>query len=508
MRSSITDSGVEVIYPTQVPRLKREYRTVNSEIASRMEARANTTSEFDTSTDYTFSPQNISSFHSPFNSLNPHLVVSTPDQSKVRFQEPHSLRHGNLGMFDNPVAVAMPPYQNKEFFRFLQTMAKDLEIEFSENCEKDIIEKVCDLKRSLKSNQFQASKYSEECRDLQERLNIKQVENAKLQQQVDQSANEARKTLSDLLACKKDCETIEAESLKKMESQEKLIGKLESELAKVTKREAQLAKENQTQTAISNEIQSLSKTHETTLSKKKQLETDLLNLQEKQKNLVKENQDLKALISSNEKELQQLRKLAEAAKDSTEEKKQLEKKIAFTKSKYLKKMKNVENESTKIIHQLYVEIKILKNIIELHVDNSNLASNELTSPIEEIKLELDKRLFTSPESDSNVLYLRQLYENRYINALNESKELLDSNRINETMIVNLFKLSIGYFEKLIPRHEKNSYFNLLVKELHNRKILSKNDLNLINKLVETFDYLFGEVNSKMTEVEKRAIPNL
>ncbi|KAI5963973.1 hypothetical protein CANMA_003570 [Candida margitis] len=104
--------------------------------------------------------------------------------------------------------------------------------------------------------------------------------------------------------------------------------------------------------------------------------------------------------------------------------------------------------------------------------------------------------------DPSTLYIRQLYENRYLQALKDQKDLADSNTINHATLANLLHINLHYFEKLVPKHDRLNYFKLLIKEYEMRKIVQSIDLNLIKKLVETDSILMSDVNKRLNELDK------
>lgn len=532
----------EVIRPFQVPKLRRNYRVVSQEVASRLEAKANTVEEYDTSTDFSsisVIPPQSSSIQSSCESIAVVRYANTRSQ-KVKFQEDQVLKQSrrvydndNGNDYDNNIDVGVThaeaegsgersicgksvqlvahAYQNSEYRHFLQTIAQELEIDTECLSNDKIIREVHCLKQLLRAAQMQVAESDTKEQFLQDKLCAQQMENSELCKQVEKSKGEANIVAKELHECQNVVNKLEMLMSEKQEKEiekDKEIQTLQSKLELLRTTEKELVAEKQ---CLQDEKLACNK-------KLVESERELEVVKKENQSIYKELKDSKdsletitntlGLLQTEQKVfLQQNTDLADSA---VKEIKKLEKKIAITKSKYIKKMKAAENESTKIIHHLYIETQLLRKIIDLHIDkkSTSLVGAELTSPIEEIKHELEKKLDCSLKTDSNFWYLCLLYENRYLDALKESKEFRDSNKINRTVLESLLKLSLLFFEKLIPSQEKVSYFNLVVKELLNRSVLKNSDLNFTQKLANTYEYLLSEVSKKMAEEEKRNIPNL
>lgn len=358
-----------------------------------------------------------------------------------------------------------------------------------------------------------------------------------LEAQLKESSMNAAKTILELLECKSSFESIENDMNTKVLQQEKQIQQLETKLDTLEKENAQLSqdldkcklsnlelsKENQ---SLTTKLNSFNQSH---LNEKTQLE--------------KKSRHLKKQVTEKEAKLESLTN-----------------QIAATKTKCNRKLTTMENEHNSIVDTLAVEIQILRNIINKYFENGHVnnetylaavlppsglpasmsslknpvvsppkRSKSLSTPkdsnnnnnnpspqpssnedFEPVNSAIPQHLVTSiaqnlnheDPTSSSTLYLRHLYENRYLHALKESKDMADSNTINNSTVTNLLNIHIHYLTKIIPTNERLGYFKLLIKEYQTRKILKSSDLTLIKKLVETDAGLMSDVHKRLNELDK------
>lgn len=358
-----------------------------------------------------------------------------------------------------------------------------------------------------------------------------------LEAQLKESSMNAAKTILELLECKSSFESIENDMNTKVLQQEKQIQQLETKLDKLEKENAQLTQDldkyKLSNLELSKENQSLT----TKLNSFNQSHSD------EKTQLEKKSRHLKKQVAEKEAKLESLTN-----------------QIATTKTKCNRKLTTMENEHNSIVDTLAVEIQILRNIINKYFENGHVnneaylaavlppsglpasmsslkdpvvspptRSKSLSTPkdsntnnhnpppqpssnddLEPVNSAIPQHLVTSiaqnlnheDPTSSSTLYLRHLYENRYLHALKESKDMADSNTINNSTVTNLLNIHIHYLTKIIPTNERLGYFKLLIKEYQTRKILKSSDLTLIKKLVETDAGLMSDVHKRLNELDK------
>lgn len=388
-----------------------------------------------------------------------------------------------------------------------------------------------------------------------------------LEAQLKESSLNAAKTILELLECKSAFESFELELNGKFEKQEDKIVQLETSVDTLQKENHELSEnldncklqvlnltnENQT---LSTNLQSLDQSHS---DEKSQLEKKLRHLK---KQVVEKDSKLESLVNQ----------------------------IATTKTKCNRKITTLENEHGTLVDSLSVEIQILRRIINKYFEagkgeedggNGNYPAglkslNGLPPPTRSKSLSIPKNDNNNKNSDNDArdnnnnvlpppstkdldpinsastaphaptalpspsstttLYLHQLYETRYLQALKHQKDLSDSNTIYNSTVANLLSIHLHYLTKFLTfggsrgasgsigsigsigpigsgsgsgsgsgpggSEPRLAYFKLLIKEYQTRKLLNGGDLSLMRKIVEVNGGLMAEAYKRVSELDK------
>ncbi|CAD1807958.1 unnamed protein product [Candida parapsilosis] len=506
-------------------------------------------------------------------------------QAKTLALAPLPTQGGSIGQFG-----VSPAYLQQ----MIQQICSALDMSFSDANMSKIIDKISNLKTS-QSVSFQTQTWQNERNNLQKKIaslqesisdknnvikalnldvqDLKQVESQQvgkielLEAQLKESSLNAAKTISELLECKSAFESFESESNGKFEKQEDKIVQLETSVDTLQKENHELSEnldncklqvlnltnENQT---LSTNLQSLDQSHS---DEKSQLEKKLRHLK---KQVVEKDSKLESLVNQ----------------------------IATTKTKCNRKITTLENEHGTLVDSLSVEIQILRRIINKYFEagkgeedggNGNYPAglkslNGLPPPTRSKSLSIPKNDNNNKNSDNDArdnnnnvlpppstkdldpinsastaphaptalpspsttttLYLHQLYETRYLQALKHQKDLSDSNTIYNSTVANLLSIHLHYLTKFLTfggsrgasgsigsigsigpigsgsgsgsgsgpggSEPRLAYFKLLIKEYQTRKLLNGGDLSLMRKIVEVNGGLMAEAYKRVSELDK------
>ncbi|KAI5959275.1 uncharacterized protein KGF55_005425 [Candida pseudojiufengensis] len=306
-------------------------------------------------------------------------------------------------------------------------------------------------------------------------LNVQNLNN-----KLEECSREAHKVTTDLLSSKKELELLEKESNSNSLLKDQAITNLEREVFVLKEKEMYLLKELDLIKASNLAIEKEKKEFDVKIENLRNSHQDEKNaIDRKMRALKKSNHDLELKCES------------------------LNHKLSTSKSHYNKKVTNYEKQHSKLLDQQEVEIKILRDIVYKKFGVSHpINFTPSSSPVEDMKQEINSNLFGAT-SDANLLYIRQLYEDRYLNALKENKDLLDSNSIVLSALTSLINENINYFNQIIPKNERFVYFVILCKEIRNRSIFKMNDTKFLKKIIENDGFLFKEVIDKFNHEKKR-----
>lgn len=395
--------------------------------------------------------------------------------------------------------------------QMIQQICQALDLTFTELNITKIIDRINELKTS-QSVSFQTQTWMNERNNLHKKITIleesviekkdvikalnldiqdlKQVESHQLNKielleaQLKESSLNASKTMRDLLDCKAEFDSFENDLNTRFNQQEEKVKELESKINSLTSERAQLTQDlenckstnvdlNQEKDAITAKLNSSTQTHS---EEKAQWEKKLRHFK-KQMN----EKDTKMESLANQ--------------------------VVTIKMKCNRKLTAMENEHNLELDTYAVEIEILRNIINKYFEsgNRNVSGSTVSrSPLPVISppsAVLPKSISAAPTrskslcipkhtttantakssssnfqplsssaaikplpTTSSTLYLHQLYEDRYMHALKQCKDLADSNTIYNSTLTNLLNIHAHYYTKVFANHERLGYFKLLIKE--------------------------------------------
>ncbi|CAI5759032.1 unnamed protein product [Candida verbasci] len=458
-----------------IPQLKRSVRVLNPSRVEIMERRANP------------SPKNDENLIN-FSTLKSNFNQAPPKFNNI--QSEYILNNSFLSGLDN-VNISFPEEDLKQICELIK-------IDYSSEGMKQLLNKISTLVNENKKNreskdglESQLIKLNDMVSKLtNEKENYTQI-NSKLSNEIEIINNEVMNL---------------EKSQKRSDDEYKInISKLENELFLIKEKELALIEENNMNQ--SNQME-LMKGHKEAEEQNKQLNEELeVLIKEKiemEGELNKEMDQLKtrveSLIESNksmDKKNHQLKKVLNEKENKLDN---LNNQLSTIKSKYIKKLQFVEKESAFKIDAQLVEINLLKRINQKLIDGEIIINESATSAKtngSDLNPEIIYKFSTNKNNNTNYSeYLSVLYERKYLNALTENKSLLNSNNISITSLITILRFNLVNFEKYLSTNNKVHLFKLLITELEKRKNLNKNDVNLLEKIIQNNKYLLSELVEK------------
>ncbi|KAI5957253.1 hypothetical protein KGF54_000181 [Candida jiufengensis] len=455
----------------KVPPLRRQYHKITPEQAAKMESRANVRNH------KTLQNDNLIDLQS-----QPPQPIQSHDISTSTVEPGNGSYYGENTLLLHEVCDILHVEDPNEIIsKFQELYVNQDEVKFLKQETFSLKTTLQNLEDQMRIRNQTIASLNSDINDLKQIRNELQQKNQKLEEEIKSSSKEAKQVTIDLLSSKKELENYEKESNAKVLLKDQQIASLEKDVFALKEKEIALLKDNESIKASKISIEKENKTFNMKLENLKIAHQD-------------EKLSMERKIKSMKKTIAEKESKCESLSDQ----------VSTSKSHCNKKIAGIEKQHSKILHQLMAEIKILRDIIDKHFGGSNDEIANFapsSSPVENIKNQLSSELFQS-NSDSNLLYIRQLYEDRYLNSLKENKDLINSNSILLTAFKNLIDDNVHFFKKLIPQHERFAFFVLVCKEIKNRKIFRSTDINILKKFADNNDFLFKEIINKIKDDEE------